>query len=288
MVAACPLAFGEVGVKRRIKSVLNYKKPAFLIVIGTVVVCVLTAVCFLTNPKSTNLYVEIESDAQIVTIKSENVSYEVTSEAAINYVLEFLGDIKVSRNPISKNRSEDREKSNAITIQYGNTNVSYYFSKDCSTVWVDDEVKPSLTKRVHNSEIVIQFFASRIESPVANVGGIDETENITTEAIADLKEKYPQYFNLDATEGLAVYAWQLAADSYSCVLVSGKNRTDSWYDIWNLPATTIDEMREIVKYYNLEESDVSTSEIPNPISSYFHEINEDSISKFREKFWLSY
>ena len=28
-IAACPLAFGEVGVKQRIKSVLHYKKPAF-------------------------------------------------------------------------------------------------------------------------------------------------------------------------------------------------------------------------------------------------------------------
>ena len=32
MIAACPLAFGEVGVKDRVKSVLNYKKPAFWIV----------------------------------------------------------------------------------------------------------------------------------------------------------------------------------------------------------------------------------------------------------------
>lgn len=31
MIAACPLAFGEVGVKNRVKSVLNYKKPAFWI-----------------------------------------------------------------------------------------------------------------------------------------------------------------------------------------------------------------------------------------------------------------
>lgn len=29
MVAACPLAFGEVGVKERVKSVMNYRKPAF-------------------------------------------------------------------------------------------------------------------------------------------------------------------------------------------------------------------------------------------------------------------
>ena len=49
--AACPLAFGEVGIKERVKSVMNYKKPAFWIVLASVVVCAVAAVCFLTDPK---------------------------------------------------------------------------------------------------------------------------------------------------------------------------------------------------------------------------------------------
>jgi len=49
-IAACPLAFGEVGVKERVKSVMNYKKPAFWIVLLAVIACVGMAVCFLTNP----------------------------------------------------------------------------------------------------------------------------------------------------------------------------------------------------------------------------------------------
>ena len=51
MIAACPLAFGEVGVKERVKSVLNYKKPAFWVVVGSVVICAVVAVCFLTDPE---------------------------------------------------------------------------------------------------------------------------------------------------------------------------------------------------------------------------------------------
>lgn len=39
IVAACPLAFGEVGVKERVKSVLHYKKPAFRVVILSVLIC---------------------------------------------------------------------------------------------------------------------------------------------------------------------------------------------------------------------------------------------------------
>ena len=49
-IAACPLAFGEVGVKERVKSVMNYQKPAFGIVLLAVIACVGVAVCFLTNP----------------------------------------------------------------------------------------------------------------------------------------------------------------------------------------------------------------------------------------------
>lgn len=50
-VAACPLAFGEVGVKTRVKAVLWYKKPGFWVSVAAVLVCIAVAVCFLTNPK---------------------------------------------------------------------------------------------------------------------------------------------------------------------------------------------------------------------------------------------
>lgn len=49
-IAACPLAFGEVGVKDRVKSIMHYRKPAFWIVLMAVIVCVVVAVCFLTDP----------------------------------------------------------------------------------------------------------------------------------------------------------------------------------------------------------------------------------------------
>lgn len=50
MISACPIAFGEDGVKGRIKSVLNYKKPAFWIILIALILCIVVAVCFLTNP----------------------------------------------------------------------------------------------------------------------------------------------------------------------------------------------------------------------------------------------
>ena len=49
-IAACPLAFGEVSVRERVKAALSYKKPAFWVLAVSAAACVVVAVCFLTNP----------------------------------------------------------------------------------------------------------------------------------------------------------------------------------------------------------------------------------------------
>ena len=49
-ISACPLAFGENGVKARVKSALHYKKPTLWILIGAILVTSFAAVWFLTDP----------------------------------------------------------------------------------------------------------------------------------------------------------------------------------------------------------------------------------------------
>ncbi len=49
-IAACPVAFGMVGVKQRVQAVLQYRKPAFWVVQVGILACILGAVCFLTDP----------------------------------------------------------------------------------------------------------------------------------------------------------------------------------------------------------------------------------------------
>lgn len=52
LVTVCPLAFGEIGVKERVKTVLRYKKPAFFAVIFSVILCMAVGIAFLTHPKT--------------------------------------------------------------------------------------------------------------------------------------------------------------------------------------------------------------------------------------------
>lgn len=49
-IAACPVAFGEISIKQRIKGVLNYRKPGFWIVAAVALALVIVILCFLTSP----------------------------------------------------------------------------------------------------------------------------------------------------------------------------------------------------------------------------------------------
>lgn len=51
-VTAYPLSFGEIGAAERIRAVLHYKKPALWIIFVSLVICMITAACFLTDPAS--------------------------------------------------------------------------------------------------------------------------------------------------------------------------------------------------------------------------------------------
>ena len=75
-VITCPLAFGEVGVKERVKNALRYKKPAFWVVAASVAVCVVVAVCFLTDPPT-------DTDAAgLVGFHREQVTYADVTDAS--------------------------------------------------------------------------------------------------------------------------------------------------------------------------------------------------------------
>ncbi|MGM9604745.1 MAG: M56 family metallopeptidase [Faecousia sp.] len=78
-IAACPLAFGEVGVKQRIRGVLNYRKPALWVVTVSAVLCVVLAACFLTDPVEAN---EVEAGGMDSSDTQEYPLYSSPSEGS--------------------------------------------------------------------------------------------------------------------------------------------------------------------------------------------------------------
>ena len=103
MIAACPLAFGEVGVKDRVKSVMNYKKPAFWIIILAVIACVIVAVCFLTNPKQDRytLRIVVPAGSQEEFVYTDEEVSTVRNSIKI-WSGDGLGDTEVLLFPVNK------------------------------------------------------------------------------------------------------------------------------------------------------------------------------------------
>lgn len=103
MIAACPLAFGEVGVKERVKSVMNYKKPAFWVIIIAVIICVGVAACFLTNPKQDRytLRIVVPAGSQEEFVYTEEEVSTVRNSIKI-WSGDGLGDTEVLLFPVNK------------------------------------------------------------------------------------------------------------------------------------------------------------------------------------------
>lgn len=114
-ISVYPLAFGEVEVKERIKEILNYKKPTILILFVSVLVCVVAAFCFLTNPKSdpyeAKIWIPAHSEGFYYTEEEfsahrRTISVEVGQEA---------GDTEVKIFPADGNKVKGTEKLIQVT-----------------------------------------------------------------------------------------------------------------------------------------------------------------------------
>ncbi|MBQ2902697.1 MAG: M56 family metallopeptidase [Agathobacter sp.] len=89
-ISACPVAFGEVGVKERIKKIVDYRKPSVWIIGIGIVVCIIVAIGFMTNPKE-----EITGVSKI-TLRGGNhyeVDVEITDEETITYITDMVNNM---------------------------------------------------------------------------------------------------------------------------------------------------------------------------------------------------
>lgn len=319
MIAACPLAFGEVGVKDRVKSVLNYKKPAFWIIIVAIIASAVAAVCFITNPKTTlGDELSIFLDGQICE-HHYSAGHTDNHFTAVNH--KVLGINKswnkttvylwVLYNEYSYANSEIKLEAGAhtptvITVkrtgEHGHYKLVEYWEPRDGSYYADD-IREKFPWYLHGKALDSQRYieeqsefcenaAKEYYSSVSSIGGVNDSTNVIASAdIEQLEAKFPMYFDLDTSKGLAVYIWQMAADSYSCGLLSGKNRNYTQEEIWNLhtSSATLDEMRAIIAYYIsnglIAKDEITINAIQMPYSSYAYTIDDAYRQKLNELFW---
>jgi len=75
-LSACPIAFGEVSIKTRIRSVVKYKKASKLLVLASLVICIGVSVCFMTEPEDS--LKEKTDEVEVVEKTTEPTTEKVT------------------------------------------------------------------------------------------------------------------------------------------------------------------------------------------------------------------
>lgn len=158
-ISACPLAFGETGVKERVRSVLNYKKPAFWLAAVAVVAVAVAALVFLTNPETENVQTLADITQasalfdNVETLKVVEEKGETTAPASqTQTILSDLQGTKISVDPVSGNLTQE----NAIkfVLQYDDASEqTICFSNTFGEVWLKDGIAykvmdPDSAKRI--------------------------------------------------------------------------------------------------------------------------------------------
>lgn len=262
LIAACPLAFGEIGVKERVKSVMNYKKPAFWIVLASVIVCAVIAVCFLTNP------IGFQFDVSANTIVSANhfdmrnaddpVSIEMTP-AQISELNSRLAEVKNCKRSDKYAGLTPGYQISAQMQDGSYIRISGYSLSDNTMVDIEQN-----GKRYAVSDREFQEYLSRI------CAGGDVSAAFD---LQPLRAQYPEYFDLDASAGLDVYVWQMAPDSYYFGLLphAASPRDSTAQELLALRGASSEQMRYILAAYALDPDDIHVIPWQNPISSYIPE-----------------
>ncbi len=211
MISACPLAFGETGVKSRIKSVLNYKKPAFWVILISCVACVVAAICFLSNPLGTEISEDLSSFISLEIVSQNGKQSDASDFACSDF--EIIGvENKLNKTTVyliaeyqeySNDRAFKQEYQNeetvAVTVEkyYGKKNgmtynlIEYWTPTEEYTA--RDEIKDKFPVRLWSKTLEMRrgtpdCYYNCFNMAVENYG-IKETELFRF----DLKEKYTSY-----------------------------------------------------------------------------------------------
>ena len=133
MIAACPLAFGEVGVKERVKTVLNYKKPAFWVVLIAIAALIITAVCFLTDPVKKDDLAAGTYRAEEIVFRNPAISYYLTEEEVPLYQITKENGLRV------KEQEQDwKDLGKFIPITLSDMNFNTLFQEQ-GQPWLDSQ-----------------------------------------------------------------------------------------------------------------------------------------------------
>ena len=99
-ISACPIAFGEVSIKERVKSTLSYKKVGKIAISLSLCLCVVVAVCFMTKPVAKAEEITKAPVAVETTVSTTESVIEPTTEPATEPTTESVVEEAATENNI--------------------------------------------------------------------------------------------------------------------------------------------------------------------------------------------
>lgn len=223
MISACPLAFGEVGVKERVTSVLNYKKPGFWVMVLAVVACVIVAVCFLTNPKEKLLHAPepfchsyrvsevLYSDPQISYNYGEHTPrYQFTSDYGMFETENVLTDGEIVDGWAQRQGAFKEFKITSENFDYYiNTTGDMAENYDWSVFRANIDRAWKLEVENHGKSLFYYLIYTENEAVCLAIGG-----NVGDEEKTGLKTQISWIFKLERTDVLTVNAVSEGCNAY--------------------------------------------------------------------------
>lgn len=184
LLLICPLAFGEIGVKERIKMIANYKKPAFWIVLLSCVLCLVACAGFMSDPVSdtTMRIVDINdgatfedalNDVCFVEVGSENKSITLVYKKDMKSFTKSLQDVMLSKEAVLEDRSRDRFNEHYMILHHNNgTNTKIHLNASLSEMWIEHGINVSYTYKIEDIE-ALKPMLSMITSYSSTLTGND-------------------------------------------------------------------------------------------------------------------
>ncbi len=182
-VVTCPVAFGEVDVKKRVFSVLQDKKPMMILTVGALLAAAVICVFLMTVPKSdkvqndpSNIDIAADEGPQLEAIPveeiSEELTYEARREAAEAAMTEWaLGQSEPGKKEIGviEARAEDDLTAGEVlcySIDYENGPLVTILRK-FMTLTEEPEGSPLAYRAESSEEIAYDYIASGDEFQAA-------------------------------------------------------------------------------------------------------------------------
>ena len=216
MISACPLAFGELSVKGRIKSVLNYRKPGFRISLAALAACLVVALCFLTDPVTEDespepLAAEEETEAEEgLSAEEAQFLFIIPEEGeGADYAPPELGQIQMGggqsgtwyvdlrmMSDLNSMLSACREAGHLVEV-----GMAYTSYEDLQTMYGDMQMSdgtknarsPMSRERQTGLSVLLERYVTGTYDPAANSGQADEDLAAWQETLSWLEENCADY-----------------------------------------------------------------------------------------------